>query len=108
MAVGDKVLTTDYTTSKSKATAAITKVSTTFSWTNSVSAGATLTYAAVRELMNAVDKAYDLLVLGTTRVGCSSHNSANRAGYSNGCSNNYNCSDSCEYCYWCSSNNGYG
>lgn len=108
MAAGDKVLATDYATSKSKASAAVTKVSTTFSWASSVGVGTALTYTAVRELMDAVDKAYDRLILGTARDSCTSHHSSNRAGYSNGCSNRSNYSDSCDYCYWCSSNNGYG
>lgn len=55
--------------------------------------------------MSAVDKAYDLLKLGITNNGCS-NNSANKSGYSAGGSSNSYCSDSCDYCYWCVSNNG--
>jgi hypothetical protein len=106
MAKGDTIKTTDYAASKSKATSALTKVGTTFTWTTTLNIGDIIRTTAITEIVTAVDKAYDLLVPGTTQPGCS-HNSAHRNGYSAGGSyDSSNYYDSCDYCYWCSSNNG--
>ena len=102
---GTKAFASEFNAAKTNVTNALSKVGRSWNWSNSVSAGTTMTAAAMEELKSALDYAGSGISTGCTHYPnytnyANNSNNSCSGNHSSYCGDNSNCSDHDDWTAW--------